>query len=291
MNLQCPCSLNGGSFPLVVVVVCLYFCQVGTLGAWSERGHHLVARLAEAQMTPSAVASVRRLLNGQSLADVSMWADQIKPSRPETAVYHYANFPARHDQEPFDAQGDNDGAVVPALERSISLLGQAHLPAADRAEALRFVVHLVGDVHQPLHCAPQGDQGGNKITVRFFGRPRNLHQVWDRDILDSAGISEDIHFAALQRIMAEELTESHTGLPQQWAAESNRLAVWQAYRIPWNGCLDERYVEPSLRLANRQLIKAGRRLAAVLNDAFSRSEQAGEPAIAHSTLDPAEDRF
>ena len=268
LNDRMPCQ---GTIGWGLLCLFVFFGTFQPLLAWSERGHHLTARLAEAQLTPQALTAARELLGGKSLAEVSMWADQIKPDRPETAIYHYANFPAAREFEPSEAQGDDNGAVVPALEGFIALLGNPHRTVEERAEALRFIVHLVGDIHQPMHCSPRGDQGGNKVAVWFFGRPRNLHQVWDRDILASCGIDEETHLEALKDMMNDEVFDGKPGTPAQWAAESNRLAIWHAYRLPWNNRLDERYVEPNLRLANRQIIKAGRRLTAVLNQVLGQA--------------------
>src|SRR5262249_48901498 len=123
----------------------------------------------------------------------AFWADEIRDRRPETARWHYVDIPlAAHDYQPArDCQRTPRGdCIIAALERERAVLADHGATDQRRSEALRFVVHLIGDLHQPLHCADDGDHGGNAVDVTFLGRPERLHAVWDGGILTASGLGE-----------------------------------------------------------------------------------------------------
>src|SRR4051812_5054881 len=156
--------------------------------AWGSEGHEVVAQIGETSLSPNTRSQVKELLGTQasSLADVANWADQVRPSRPETAPWHYVDIPV--ESSGYDAQRDcrNDDCVVAQITLKVMQIGDLSLLPAVRLEALKWVVHLVGDVHQPLHCADNGDRGGNEIAVTFEGHRKKLHSIWDTGIIDAA---------------------------------------------------------------------------------------------------------
>ena len=151
--------------------------------AWGEQGHQVIAHLAQAQLTPKARKEVDRLLElepGQTLVSISTWADEHR--NPSTAAWHYVNFP--RDSCTYDAQINcPDGrCVVGAIERQLEVL---EFSASDekRLNALKYVVHLIGDVHQPLHAGYRDDKGGNTYQLQAFLRGSNLHALWDTGLI------------------------------------------------------------------------------------------------------------
>lgn len=236
--------------------------------AWGPRGHHIVARLAEARLTPQARVEVRKLLalrGARHLADVANWADDLRDVDPalfqRTKRMHFVNFHSRSCiyDPPRDCR-DGECAVA-AIEKYSAILANRSNPPAERAEALAFVVHLVGDVHQPLHADYRHDAGGNDFQVRWHGRGTNLHRVWDSLMLDST----DLSAAQYARKLAAERPPVETGgSPAQWAEESCRIdrddGVYPASHV-----VGAAYVERELPIAERRLRQAGARLAQLLN--------------------------
>jgi hypothetical protein len=242
--------------------------------AWNGRGHRLVARIAEARLSPRSRAAARALLAGAHLSEVAMWADDEAQRRPETAPWHYVNIgaddggydPARH------CTGGN--CVVARIEHFRRVLGDVRAGPAARSEALLFLVHLVGDVHQPLHAGRPEDRGGTRIVVASAG-DLSLHRVYDAlpDRCTSPprerGAARALS-AAIPRRTARLWAEA---TPADWATESHLLAT-HVYEDLRQAGTDGRVVlapegaERRCAMTCGQLAKAGVRLAAVIEEAL-----------------------
>lgn len=250
--------------------------------AWGDKGHRVVAVVAEARLEPAAREAVRSLIGSSRLRDVAMWADDIRRHRPETATWHYVDIPLdRRDYDPArDCVHPRPGdCVVAAVERFQAALADRDRPRAERAEALRFVTHFVADLHQPLHCADNRDRGGNDIPVVFFGevlnefsgKPWNLHAVWDAGLIERRGLSVSQYARRLSRWLARHPPGAIAeGTVADWAMESHRAAVDTSYRLPPDKNLDHDYADAALPVVDERLAKAGARLAKLLNDALGR---------------------
>lgn len=239
--------------------------------AWGPLGHRIVARLAEAQLTPSVRAEVRQLLGEQGarhLSDVAVRADDLRDTDPalfkRTSRLHYVNFhsPDCVYDPPLDCP--NGQCVIAAIPHYAAILGDHSRPDAERAQALDFVVHFVADVHQPLHASSGHDFGGNDYQVRWHDRGSNLHRVWDSLMLDDAHLSA----ARYARVLASEgAPEPSGGTPAQWAEESCRIA---RTIYPPTRTITAAYVQRERPVAERRLRQAGARLAALLNRELAR---------------------
>src|SRR5436305_12076598 len=155
---------------------------------WGPEGHNLVARLAEPRLTPAARARVAEILGpGVSMVSVSSWADQIRRSRPETGPWHYVDIPI--DRPHLDLARDcpNNDCIIGKIEEFAKALKDPDMTPENQREALMFIIHFVGDMHQPLHCATNQDKGGNEVMTEFFGIPMNLHSAWDSGLLGRMG--------------------------------------------------------------------------------------------------------
>lgn len=239
------------------------------IAIWYDEGHRLVARLAETRLTPRTAAAVRELLGGQSLADASLWADRIRGQRRETAPLHYVNIPLGADRYVPGRDCPHDQCIIAAIERDRRLLADTGASPAERAEALRFLAHLVGDLHQPLHVANDGDRGGNDRAVTFLGAEKNLHEVWDGELVQATGLDEEQYFTHLRRLMDSlDAAAVERGTVVDWAMEGHRVAAERAYRLPPGDAIDPPYFAASLPLVDRALVHAGIRLARVLNEAL-----------------------
>ncbi|MGN6280635.1 S1/P1 nuclease [Frateuria sp.] len=239
--------------------------------AWGPDGHRIVAELAQRHLSPAAEAQVERLLapeHTRRLADVATWADDVQDDPAQQALWkatrgmHYINFANRDCgyQPPRDCRQGR--CVVAGLEHYVAVLGDRNQSDAARREALKFVVHFVGDVHQPLHAGYRPDKGGNTYQVQFQGKGSNLHRVWDSGMLRTRGLDWQ-HYA--QRLDARPMV----ALPPDratpfvaWAEESCRLT---RDLYPDGHTVGASYLEAELPLAEKRLRQAGRRLAQLLN--------------------------
>lgn len=234
--------------------------------AWGQTGHRAIAHIAEARLGKHARHAIRELLDGRSMAEVSTWADEIKsdPAWDYASPWHYVNV---EDGETYQTAPKHPGGdAIQALERMRQILSDRAQPRVKRVEALKFLIHLVGDLHQPLHYGRRSDRGGNDVSVRWFGKPTNLHAVWDSSIIQSWELSyrELADMAPLPSKPIQKQWEKDPVLT--WAAESFAYRR-ELYRIG-NGKLGYRYVYLHGPFVKRRIAQAGVRLAALLNEAL-----------------------
>jgi nuclease S1 len=259
---------------LVAIVLCVGPWQAASFG-WGRLGHRVSAKLAEARLTPAVQTAVRDLLEpGESLADASTWADEQRETMPATAPWHYVNVPIttpRYDAEFCPEQG----CVVSKIEEFRKILADKSAPRPERQKALRFLVHLVQDLHQPLHVGDRGDRGGNDLQVQFFGEGTNLHQVWDSGLIEQAGRDEAQWVHDLTILAApERASHWERGTVVEWANES-LMEARRVYRIPGTlrlmeagTKLGQSYEDYGLPVARHRLAQSGVRLAMLLNEAL-----------------------
>jgi hypothetical protein len=257
--------------------------------AWSQLGHRLIGELAQSRLTPQAKSQVARLLAGDpepTLGGVASWADNLRNSNPArfkaTSAWHYID--SRDGSCAFVLKRDcpDGNCVVEAIEAQSSILADRKQTTSARRDALKFLVHLVGDVHQPLHAGNRPDSGGNQFQVSLrtdlapeaYARQNfrngvmgtNLHAVWDYYILASARMKARQYVARLlPRLPA--LKAGQLGTPMSWAEESCRLI--DARRLyPPKHSMDHAYLTEMRPLAERRIETAALRLAALLNEAL-----------------------
>jgi len=250
--------------------------------AWGPDGHSIVAEIAQRRLSPVAVAKVQDLLGANaSLASIASWADDVREARPETRNWHFVNIPladAAYDPARQCVQDERKGdCILNELDRAIATLADLDQDKARRTEALMFVVHFVGDLHQPLHTVLE-DQGGNFFPVRFFTDPTGrrivdtqLHKVWDVGLIDYLYWNWGAYVSYLVGtwLPAHQDIDFAAGKPADWMLESHRIASQSAYAGLARGMqLDAAYVARVRPDLDRQLAAAGVRLASVLNNAL-----------------------
>jgi hypothetical protein len=245
--------------------------------AWGSEGHRVIAEIAEQYLEPTTARRVRELLtveNATTLAEISNWADQIRGQRRSTAPWHFVDIPISSSAYDKDRDCPHGDCVVAKIDQFVLALRDPDLDPYRRLEALKFVVHFVGDLHQPLHASDNGDRGGNEIRVEFMGRRTNLHAVWDSGILSPAVRGDERSYALrlVHSMSAAQIKAWSNGDPQSWTNDSHDVAVRFIYgTLPHgSGVLPESYAYEALPLVDRQLQKAGIRLAVTLNSALSR---------------------
>jgi hypothetical protein len=258
-----------------------------SVGAWGGQGHRLVGLIAAERLTPIARQNVTWLLDGQTLAEVSTWADSIRSDQQQTYGWHFLNIPPGASGYDRDRDCPRAAGVAPgtrvdrwrdcAVDRILfweQRLADATLDRADRATALKFLVHFIGDLHQPFHTIGVG-RGGNDVTVRVFGNancaeagqkpfPCNLHSVWDGRLLARRDLDDRAYVAQLQTLIVDKrLGAQPPGTPAQWAEQSFRVATEALVKPDTN--IDEGYYRRHIGVIDERIALAGVRLAAVLN--------------------------
>jgi len=265
--------------------------------AWSALGHKLVGELAQRHLTPAANAEVALLLKGEAeptLAGVATWADTMRDSDPErfkqTSRWHYVNLSS--DKCSYRPERDcKDGqCVIAAIDAQRAILADRSQPLDKRRDALKFIVHFVGDIHQPMHANAHDDQGGNKYQISLrtdiepeaYARDRyvggvmgtNLHSVWDFYVLAERGLALDEYADRLDHEPWPPVMDHGALTPASWASESCRLTdLRQLYPKTPDGKdlhkLDRSYSEKHRALAEQRIRIAAWRLAALLNETLA----------------------
>lgn len=261
--------------------------------AWGADGHRVVATIAQHALSARARSQLQALLEpGQTLADVSSFADEYRKQCTNTGPWHYVNIPIG--AQGYDAArdcSDARGCVVSATELALAILADARRSRDDRALALRFAVHLVADLHQPLHSGDRGDRGGNALLVRFAGRRMNLHEVWDHALITWTQRSVGDYVAMLERSLTKrDRTRFKRGNVRDWVVESQRAARAVYGKLPGpDDDLAEGYAPAVLAMLDERLLRAGVRLAAALENALASSAPASDAqlaALTHCTARP-----
>jgi S1/P1 Nuclease len=246
------------------------FLLAGPALAWAPEGHQVVAAIALRELTPMARARVAALLGAETVMVLdASWADEIRDQRPETTNWHYVNIELGSGG--YDAARDcaDGNCVVAQIERDRRILSDPNAARAAKIEALRFLIHFVADLHQPLHAADRHDRGGNQELVRWHKKRTSLHQIWDQDVVTALG--EDSARVAAQidsSLTPQQKAHLRAGTPESWANESFTIAGREVYaELPSSGQirLPDDYADAESGVTRLQLAKAGLRLAAILN--------------------------
>ncbi|RPD98196.1 S1/P1 Nuclease [Aureibaculum marinum] len=239
-----------------------------SLNEWGPTGHRTTGKIAESHLKKRVLKKIDKLLDGQSLAFVSTFGDEIKSDKRYNEFYswHYINMPFDKTYE--TSKKNPKGDLVTGINKCIEVLKDNNSTKEDKAFYLKMLVHLVGDLHQPMHIGRPEDKGGNTIQVQWFGRGTNLHRVWDSDMIKEWGMSyleladnaEDLSKAQIKVI--------EQGTVIDWVNEVHQTTkkVYNSVKVGEN--LRYQYNYDHFNTARHQLQLAGIRLAKLLNDIF-----------------------
>jgi hypothetical protein len=263
--------------------------------AWGKTGHRVIAAIADQQLSGLARAHIREILGGaESLDEAATWPDEMRSAPDQfwqkTATpWHYVTLNGiTYDHAP------PEGDALQALTKFRATLRDPNASLADKQLALRFIVHLVGDLHQPLHVGKCCDKGGNDVKVTWFGKPTNLHAVWDSAIVDDEQLSFTELAAKLERhISSEDVVNWWDINPRDWISESAQYREQIYANIPPPAKPKDRklkkgeqplpdlsygYVYKFTPVMELRLSQAGVRLAAYLNDIYAEPQPTRAPA-------------
>lgn len=258
----------------VLILTTVLFASFGVreAHAWGKSGHRIVGAIAESRLDPKAKVAVAELLAGEpdpTLAGVAIWADYVREEVPEyrwTMPLHWVNFQRYACSYRAEKECAGDMCVVAAIERYGKQLQDTWLPLSVRRDALKFVVHFVGDVHQPLHAGFAVDRGGNDFQISVQREGWNLHSVWDSLIIDSQKLEWPAYQARIDTIPMTPESQAVVGNDRApaWAEESCRIAQGDDFYPPKHK-ISGSYLEAKRPQADQRLKLAGERLAALLN--------------------------
>ncbi|RZK41244.1 MAG: S1/P1 Nuclease [Pedobacter sp.] len=257
---------------ILIALVCLY--APFSAGAWGVIGHRVVGEVADKYINAKTRKAIQQILGHESLAMSANWADFIKSDTSYNYLnnWHYVNLPANLSKQQvfsfLDEQKEPN--IYNKIGEMIATLKNPKSTADQKKLALRMVIHLVGDLHQPMHTARKEDLGGNRVYVTWFGEKSNLHRVWDESLIDFQQLSYTEYTKAINYPSPAAFTT--------WQKSSLKDCVYESYEIcnkiyatgiKNDDKLSYKYNFDWIETVNQQLLKGGIRLAKVLNDIYS----------------------
>jgi hypothetical protein len=250
------------------VTLFLILCQSAVYG-WGNKGHEIVGFIAEAHLTETARKKITAiLLAGETLPLAATWPDETGRRIQDFDRLHYVSVPddANGYEQARDCKARN--CIVEALKWFTSVLADTDAPINLRRIALRFVAHLVGDAHQPLHAGRREDRNGTDTVVSYKGQTNNLHLFWDINLVEmmEEGSADVLARRLDASIPVEERNQWRSGNPKAWIDESFRLSRSHAYNLEGAGELSDEYITNALPIVRRRLVQGGIRLAWWLNE-------------------------
>lgn len=258
-----------------VLLLSTLFVAAVALISWGVTGHRTIGRIAANHLSPQASAAVRELLGNETLAEASTWADEVR-SQPEyrhTGPWHYINLPLGLTEPDFEktVKGMTQENVYSALLQQEQVLGSTASSKEQKIEALKFIVHFIGDLHQPMHVSREEDKGGNTIQVNYAGVGTNLHALWDSKLLDHLGLDDQQLASTCDHVSAAQVAA--------WQSDPLIKWIWESYQISSKlyaeidamkgRSIDDSYYQAHIQIVEQRIEMAGVRLAGVLNRIFA----------------------
>ena len=257
-------------FKIISVIISVIFILNSSSNEklrWGQNGHRSTALIAEQLLSNKATEEIKRVLGQNSMAEVSNWMDEVKSddSYDHMSPWHYVTIPKGKTYETSDKAQEGD--IIWAIEKAVEDLKSGNLTFEQEEESLKILIHLVGDLHQPLHVGDRDDRGGNSVRLEWFYENSNLHRVWDSEMIDQKQLS----FTELAQFVGqptdEEIQAWQNTSVVDWAHEAQTL-LEQVYDIPDDKRLSYEYSYKNWNTVKQQLLKGGVRLAGLLNEIY-----------------------
>ncbi len=246
-----------------LLIVTSLFVTLESAVAWGPTGHRVVGEVAQRYLDRSAEKGLEKLVGKEGLGMMANWPDFIKSDRSfdYAQPWHYVTIPEGQTYE--QSEKEPKGDIVEAIGRMINILKDKHESKENKIQALKFLVHFVGDIHQPLHVGKPGDRGGNDVKVKWFGKEVNLHHLWDEELIEFQKLSYTEYATALDIVDKSTIKAWMKDDINVWIKESMDLRS-TVYDVG-NGALSYDYNFKTIAHVNRRLLQGGVRLAAILN--------------------------
>jgi len=253
-----------------IFIAVFFIFGIAEASAWGVTGHRVVAEIAENHLTNRAKRKLKKLIGKQKLAYWANWPDNVRnsPEWKNTSTWHYVNILPQETKEQFIEQlkNNNKPNIYTAIQNVKGVIVDKNTPDADREIYLRFLVHFLGDMMQPMHTGREEDLGGNLIKIQFFKKDTNLHSLWDSGLIDNTKYGYTEFARVLDVKSKEEIQKIQSGSLEDWLYESHQAAnqLYASVKPGENYSYD--YQEQYKDLLERQLLHAGLRLAKILNE-------------------------
>ena len=262
---------------------------------WGQNGHRIVGHIANSHLTETTRKAIKPLLAGDLLPEVATWADEMRSApddfwQKKSGRWHYINVeqPEAFEPEHYHVPQDKDDVedIYGATLKAIAVLKSRRAPLEEQQFYFRFLVHLVGDIHQPLHAGHAHDRGGNDINVSFFGDTTNLHSLWDTGLIESRQLSYREFAEFIDTRDAQFIKRHLNSSPADWLKES--MVLSKSVYASGTGELGYAYIYQQMPHVELRLVQAGVRLAGLLNSIYDSRAKVGVHATPALTVKVAE---
>ena len=262
----------GLSFFKRIIIICLFFYLPSQTNAWGVLGHRIVGQIAESYLTPTAKKEIQKILGTESIAMSANWADFIKSDSTMDYIspWHYVNIKGGLSRDEFQTYFKND-TIVDAYTKInflVKELKNKSLAKDKKVMYLKLLIHIVGDIHQPLHVGRLEDRGGNDIKVTWFGASTNLHSVWDTKLIDFQQLSYTEYSDAINHISPGGRIMLQKQRLVDWLYQSYQIVEKVYSDIKPDEKLSYLYNYKFIAILDQQLLIGGIHLAGLLNEIF-----------------------
>lgn len=255
-------------FVFSIVFLSLAFLLV----SWGVTGHRSIAKIAENHLSAKARVAIKAILGDEEMPLVSTFADEIRsnPKYRKQGSWHYINLPENLKYNEFVAflKSDSTANVYNALLSMVAELKDSKTSKDERLFALKMVIHLVGDLHQPMHVSRAEDEGGNKIQLRFNNKGSNLHSIWDSGLIEYNGLTFTEMATALDNVSDAKIKQWQSDSLTKWLFESYQISAKLYKEVEGKTALDYTYYPEHSVIYKERVQKAGIRLAGLLNEIY-----------------------
>lgn len=252
---------------ILLLIACLL--AVRSAAAWGQKGHDVTAYIAECHLTPEAAERIDKVLGGHSPVYYANWLDNAShtPEYAYTKTWHYLNIDVGETLESMAANPKGD--VLKAVNDLVASLKSGDLDPAEERVQLQMLIHLVGDMHCPMHTGHLSDLGGNRVPVVYFGKATDLHAVWDTNLIESAHRWSYTEWREqIDRLPDDEEMRLQAGTPRDWLLETQAICSEVYDRTPEGTKISYDYVNWAAPILEMQLLRGGVRLARLLNEIY-----------------------
>jgi hypothetical protein len=250
-------------------IILLCFAILITMASWGAIGHRAIASIAEKHLNANVKAVVSSYLNGENITEAATWADEIRDDQQykSTGPWHFLNLPlglTRAQFSEYVTKQDKDNTYTAILKAEANLRDNT-LSATQKAEALKFLIHFIGDAHQPMHVSREEDKGGNTIQLRYEGKGTNLHSLWDSKLIDHEGLNNAEMTTQYDLATPEQIKKWQSDSPMQWMWESYQISSTLYKGVKAGQTIDDVYYKKAIPIIRQRISQAGIRLAGELN--------------------------
>jgi hypothetical protein len=249
-----------------IIILLLFTVCYAHVNAWGPTGHRATGWIADKYLNKKARKEIERILGGQSLAMASTWMDEIRSDSAYdyTVDWHWVTL---QDGQTYEQSEKNPkGDIIQALEKIMTELKSKTLTPEEETKRVKMLIHLIGDIHQPLHVGGGSDRGGNDVRISWFRNESNLHRVWDSEMIDDTKLSYSELGQSLDKPTPAQLTGWQNSSVKDWAYES--MAYRKQVYDYGNGKLGYQYSYKYFHIVRYRLLQAGIRVASVLNEIY-----------------------